>query len=328
LVTASTSPDPETRSRAQRLLLLIERLDFTKQLDAFLSDTEGRLGLSLPGWEPFEDIVGNGPSERALFVEMQRAERDLLQAVFVQNSADRDELVQSRTLRLFNWNQSPVGRRGAGAQPPLGSCAAILLVGATAASDASDTTAQAVARLAQGPPLRTALTSGPYTQQVHKLISTWVLRSTSVHPLVIGHKLNLILMHDLREALPLALAIAIGDPAYGTQAPAYRALAVLAVGKLGGDEHIPLLEPLLANSDMVQQRAIRVGNVKETIIVEVRDVVLATLLRMTGQDLDDYKMFGARPHDQTLFELNTLGFSDPKSREAAITKWREWRTAR
>jgi hypothetical protein len=69
---ASEGPDPETRAAARRLVALIDKSEFNHRLEAFAADTDGKRGLTLPGWKQFTELVGGDAAARALFVDMQR----------------------------------------------------------------------------------------------------------------------------------------------------------------------------------------------------------------------------------------------------------------
>ena len=75
-------PDPERRAAARRLVALIDQSEFHRRLEAFAADTEGRQGLTLPGWDQYQKLVGSDPAARALFVDMQRHEGALISAMF------------------------------------------------------------------------------------------------------------------------------------------------------------------------------------------------------------------------------------------------------
>ncbi len=80
LVAALESPDAEVRFRAKHILSEVVEADFQRRLSAFSADTDGKLGLSLPGWQAFQQLAGSDRPARDLFVEMQQAEAPLLEA--------------------------------------------------------------------------------------------------------------------------------------------------------------------------------------------------------------------------------------------------------
>src|SRR5438445_8663264 len=86
--------------------------------------------------------------------------------------------------------------------------------------------------------------------------------------------------------------------------------ALALLGKIGGKEHIPEVEPFL--QDKTNFGAVRFGNGPQ-ISTQVRDVALATLIQLTGQQMSDYnlpylKMFPAGVNFQIQMSPGMLGF--------------------
>ena len=81
LEAAATHSDREVRYRSQRILGLIREQDLKRRLEAFLSGKEAEGDYPLPGWTRFKKTYGDEAQTRSLFVEMQRAEPDLLRAL-------------------------------------------------------------------------------------------------------------------------------------------------------------------------------------------------------------------------------------------------------
>ena len=98
--------------------------------------------------------------------------------------------------------------------------------------------------------------------------------------------------------------------------------AVLTIGRFGGDSDLKSLEPLLSNSTVCHTW--HNGRLKDVLKIQIRDVVLATLVHMTGQDHKEYGFEYIRKYDTTLFHVYTCGFSEEAKRQAALEKWRTW----
>ena len=72
--------DREIRYRCERILAIVEELDFQRRLAAFAAGrTDGE--DDLPGWTHFRTAFGDDGEARAFFVEMQKAEPGVLKAV-------------------------------------------------------------------------------------------------------------------------------------------------------------------------------------------------------------------------------------------------------
>src|SRR5262249_7596788 len=81
LEAAALHPDREVRYRSQRVLGLIRQHDMQRRLEAFLQGKERADEYPLPGWPRFRQSYGNDSAARALFVEIQRAEPELMKAM-------------------------------------------------------------------------------------------------------------------------------------------------------------------------------------------------------------------------------------------------------
>ena len=314
-------PDPETRAAARRLLALIDQSEFHRRLEAFAADTDGRRGLTLPGWEQYRERVGGDPVARALFVEMQRQEGPLLAAVFGAGARPPDQLWEDRLLRLVQW-PAAVGDRGA--VPPLGRCAAVLFLGTAAETAVSDRGAMLVENMIQRPPIREALAGAGANDAVRRLVSDWIIDCPNKNELILARRLNLASTIDLREALPLALAVAGGDPKYAGVPPSTRAIAVLLVGQFGGREHVGQLEPLLQDTTVCMMVQAQLPG-RPAANVQIRDVALVVMLHLSGQRPADYGYVHARLQPQRMFQLQTLHRENDEQRIAAVAKWHTWR---
>ena len=81
LTVAAADPDAEVRTRARAILATVFETDFRDRLEAFSADFDGSHRRTLPGWEAFSAHFGSGTLARQLFVDMQRAEPDLLESL-------------------------------------------------------------------------------------------------------------------------------------------------------------------------------------------------------------------------------------------------------
>ena len=131
--------------------------------------------------------------------------------------------------------------------------------------------------------------------------------------------------HSLAECLPLALEMLEPKPEYLTLTPAQQMLAILAVGKFGSEENIAALEPLLDDSRECLPRQQINGPGGGLAAVQIRDVALASLLRLTGQEPVAYGFLHARPHPQMLFDVTSLSIDSDERRAQALEQWRAWR---
>jgi HEAT repeat protein len=320
LVAVSNGPDPETRAAARRLIALVDRSDFDRRLRAFAADTDGRLGITLPGWEAFVTLVGDDGRARALFVDMQQAESRLLAQVFSQPVEARDSSWEYRLTRLLHGRVVVDRRQG----PPLGSCATMLFLGALPEPVPSDQAARSVTQLAEAPSVREAVQSDEHRDAVRRLVAAWINNCPNRNDLVLLQRLRLALTYDLAETLPLAVAVA-KDPQYLTVPPTTRVMAILAVGKLGGPADVDHLEPLLEDATVFMPARAGQAVGQPANQVQIRDAALVVMLHLTDQAPQQYGFPAVQPHIPTLFNPATLYMPSDAERDAAIEKWRAWR---
>ena len=57
---------------------------------------------------------------------------------------------------------------------------------------------------------------------------------------------------------------------------------------------------------------------------QVRDVALAAMIHIIGQNPRDYGFTELRPHKDYLYAANTAGFGSEERRNRALRKWALW----
>jgi len=324
LLEAAGSFDPEVRASARRLVLLIDEGDFTRRLEAFAADKNGKKGLTLPGWEAFRTLIGDDPAARNLFVEIQRHEGDLLAQVFDEKKSPLDTRWEQHLARFPLWQTA-----GQTEMLPLGRSAAMLLLATTPQGHVSDLGVTYLVQMIQQPPLREAIRTGPHHNAIRRLLTAWLVHCPNTSEESLKQRLGVASIHELREALPLALAVAHDNPDYLTVHPLTRTVAVLVVGQLGGPEHVENLEPLLADDTVALQtragQGMNPNGPAALFSVQVRDVALVTMLHLTGQNPADYGYVNAVRQPHRLFNLQTLFMENDQQRSAAAEKWQQWK---
>ena len=100
-----------------------------------------------------------------------------------------------------------------------------------------------------------------------------------------------------------------------------RQFAVLTVAKLGDASHFPLLESLLNDHAVCAQQ--RIDQISYQ--TQVRDVALAAMVHIAGQDPRRFGFPRIMPHKDYLITTDSLGFANDKERQAALDKWTKYR---
>ncbi len=315
-------PDPETRWAARRLVTLIDDTEFNRRLAEFADDVDGSRGVTLPGWREFGELVGRDTAARTLFVDMQREEAPLLERKFDAPAGENDVAWEDQVARLI---RARMFSRPGEFTAPLGSCATMLFLGALPDAELTDSGASTLVQLTQLPPIVEALAANRPENAVRRLVSAWVVRCPNRSEQVLEQRLAMMFQYQLADALPLALEMVERGPRFLTLRPPLQVNAILAIGKFGSAADVVTLEPLLDDHTQVVPQPSANGLQGNTYVVQVRDVALATMLHLTGQEPLTYGFLQVRPHPQTTFELTSLGMENDERRAAAAEQWRAWR---
>ncbi|MCC7085263.1 MAG: hypothetical protein IT427_09675 [Pirellulales bacterium] len=340
LLAALSSTDAEVRFRAKRVLEIIVEGDFQRRLKAFAEDVDGRRQLSLPGWNAFKEFVGDDRMARSLFVDMQQAEPLLLDAydhdpqLASQTLAERSQAVQlNASGRLLNRARN-IAIPGMAIQPALGSSLALLWVGGDAAVPVKDDVADRFRLVLTPSELRSAIAAGDERSQLcRKIVGRWIGRD--VGETATYYNLLTALQYDFPEGLQPA----VRTLKKGNAQKNIRYLAALMIGNHGGKEHLPLIEPMLKDSDRLFGGAaqnLRVAAApanpaaakRAVMETQMRDVALVVAIKLRGQDPTKFGFKMLTAADQKQLQIQTaqsrMGFPNDDQRLAAFQKWEEW----
>jgi hypothetical protein len=283
IVLGLRSSDAEVRRRCRRLLHAVVAADFQERLQAFKADAQGRQDHRLPGWERFRRVVGTDAQSRELFVKMFEAEPGLLASGEL-DRATAFEAFEARLTQIQVAMHYPFA--GQSRQPSLGSTAAVFFLASDPAKAPPEQLQQFVRNAAYNGEFHQAITNGPLKAGVRKLFAAWLLAPTGDGMRM--SKLNDAMTLDIKEALPLALECLApqgAGAAPGAMAGAgLKHWSIEAVARLGGQAHAARLVPFL--DDPADCVTAQINNKQVT--VQVRDVALAWLVHLTGQDHKDY----------------------------------------
>jgi hypothetical protein len=315
-------PDPEARASARRLIALLDQSEFERRLTDFAADTDGHRGVSLPGWKEFSALIGADEQARTLFVDMQRHEATLLASVFDDSHQGPAVPTDERVARLV---ENRVTTRRPNPVEPVGSSATMLFIGTLPDAGITEEIERYVAQLAQRPPIAEAIRAAKDKEHnaIRRLTVAWVTKCPNRSVAVVGERLQLIYVLELAEASPLAVSIAT-DFHFRNVGAALRASALLAVARFGSADDVTALESLLEDDDEISNQQMPNGLAMPAATVQIRDVALATMLHLTGQDPKTYGFTGVRGNPLAVFDPSSLGM-DNSQRAAAAKKWREWR---
>jgi hypothetical protein len=316
LIQALEDDDAEVRSRAGQVLAQVVEADFRLRLEAFKNDLEGRQQHTLPCWGRFSQAFGQDKVSRMLFVEMQLSEPALLEALD-SNPKLASELFVMRIQSIRQALQFPP-RDGTGpATISLGTICSLLLVSAADGVTVSDQDAGQLSALFKQSSLQRILHDHVGSVILKKMLGAWIVHNSSS---VLAHQnFDLAFTLDLKEGLDLGLKL-LANEGRG-QPPAIRQDALLAIARFGDHTHIALVEPLLKDADFCSPQQVNDPRQPQS---QIRDVALAVLIHLSGQELKAYGLDHVPPHSPTVFQPGMIAFTDPLMRKAALRKWELW----
>jgi hypothetical protein len=304
-----TSPDPEIKFACKRILSMIEHRARELRYEAFLSASTD---VQPPGgWERFKRVAGEDKPARRLFVDMHRAEWDLLETL----EESPEKMQQKFVQRCTNLVQASQMLRQ---QLSLGSVATILFLAGEDDLNAGDYLGSSIYTFCYQSSFRTAMEGG-YKDSLRKVLGRWVASTTSRLTAYNG------LMMAMRYELPEGLVPAKRILEEAGMSHNYKQYALLAVGKLGVERDVTYLEKYMDDT-MLCATVPRRGETPKY-ATQIGDVALAAAIHLSGQDVKEFGFEHAQKNTQLLFNANTLGFESDEERAEAKRKWREFRAS-
>jgi hypothetical protein len=317
LESAANHPDREVRYRSQRVLGIIRRHDIERRLEAFLSGKEDSEDYPLPGWSRFSKAYGDGPEQRKLFVEMTRADAELMRAI------EENPRRAAETL-VVRVHQAQQAMQFSNQTASLGQVAASLFVAADPDVTVPTITMSALFRECFQPGVREAIDRGSRREVPRKMLGAIIGRSDDS---VAFEAMGVASQFKLREGIVPATRILKNYDVRNGPALAHRALITIA--DLGDASHLPLVDNERLMHDATQVSQLRENGNETTYTIQLRDIALAAAILLSKQDL---KSFFEIPSNQSfsdpqLIFLNArlIGFSSDAKRTEVFAKWEKYK---
>jgi HEAT repeat protein len=309
------SNDREVSFRSRRALDVVREHDFQRRLRAFAAGQDAQETYELPGWAMFRNEVGDGLEARRLFVEMQQAEPQLLQAL----ARSPVKAVEALVDRLEEIQQAPrTGRKTQSVS--LGTVATLLFVSNQDRGESVGLAGQNLSAFYRQDVFAAAIQSGSQREILRKMLGSWIENARSWDGF---HAMLLAMQFDLPQGLAPAKRMLESDAGDPNQA-VYRGFALQTIARFGDESHIPILEPLLEDASPYGGTLAISGKAKYQ--TQIRDIALAALVHLAKQDPKKFGLLRLKPSSTQVFNTNSVAFEDDAKREEAITKWREFRT--
>jgi hypothetical protein len=314
LEAAGKHPDREIRFRSQRILGRIRQLDMQRRLEAFLAGKDEEEGYQLPGWERFRKSFGDQAASRTLFVEMQKADAELLKAL------EEGPLQAAEVLGLRTAQLQEALRFGQQQQASLGQVAATLFVAAEEDVTPSVQTMSLVLNQCFQPGFRDILTNSQHRDMPRKMLGSIIRRSDGQ---VAYAAINVANQLNLPEGIEPAVKV-LNNPPQPHMVPQ----ALMLVTKSGDPAHLPAIEKLLENKTVITRAT--EGNNKVTYELQVRDTALASAILLSKQELRNYfdpQVQQITDIQQIIYNARLIGFPDEETRTKAFDKWAKYKAS-
>ncbi|MCO6456722.1 MAG: hypothetical protein J5I93_15595 [Pirellulaceae bacterium] len=311
-------PDLEIRMRAHQILIRAMQGDFERRMQQFIADVDDQQSHDLPGWDGLKKLLGGEPRTRKLFVEMLKHEAYLLEA-YQDQPEQLGELLSQRVQKL----QTESFNRFDGTQQQIepATVAAVLFLSSDPRAKSNSVIKSMIYSVLNHTFVREAIRSGSHSRQLRHLLERWVVQTEDSSQPYYG--LMLALNYDLQEA---GLELGRRYLAEKNVAPMVLQYSAICVGRFGGQKDLAALEPHLDNKTVCHTWS-NPQLKKDVIKIEIRDIILAMLVHLTGQSHRDYGYNLLEENPQYLFHLHTYGFLEDDEREAAQAKWKTWRAS-
>lgn len=313
LEAAANHPDREVRYRSQRVLGLLRQQDLHRRLETFLSGKETPDDQPLPAWSRFRERYGDDAESRALFVDIQRADPELMKALEDGPRFAADTLTQRAS-------QTPQIVPLSAPHYSLGQIVAALFVVAEEDVRLPAPVLGTLFSQCRQRAFREAVVAGQRRDIPRKMLGTVVSKADD---LAASQAMSVAIDFNLPEGIVPAERI-LKSPAIrrvGNLAP----FALMTVARLGDASHLPLVENLMNDATLVT----RMQDNNTVYEVQLRDEALAAAVLLTKQEIKDY--FNV-PAGQNLaeplnifFNARVLGFSSDAQRAVVFKKWDEYK---
>jgi hypothetical protein len=156
---------------------------------------------------------------------------------------------------------------------------------------------------------------------IRNIIGVWISRDTTSDDASSLYKLQLAAIYQVRQGVDLAGKLLTERRGMLPAGLAQQCVQVLS--KLGDKQQFPLLESLLDDTTVCY--SMRRGN--DAVETQVRDIALATLVEISGQDPREYGFSRLSRTRTASTTPQMLGFSasEESQRQEGIKKWRAYR---
>jgi len=282
-----------------------------------LSGKEDTDEYPLPAWRRFSKAYGDGPEQRKLFVEMTRADAELMRAI----EENPRRAAESLVVRVHQAQQA---MQFSAQMASLGQVAASLFVAAEADVTVPTITLSGLFSQCFQPGVREAIDSGSRREVPRKMLGTIISRTDD---LTAFQAMSVASQFKLPEGIVPATRVLKNYDGRNGAALAQRALMTIA--DLGDASHLPLVDNERLMHDPAQVAQFRENGNETTYTIQLRDIALAAAILLSRQDLTAYFDIPQNQSfkDPQMIFLNPrlIGFASDAKRAEVFAKWEKYK---
>lgn len=306
----------EADIRLKTILTQVRKRLFDDQLDAFLKNPSVEIAQRLPQWDRFQSLCGDQEDALKIYGEILHTERRLFAARLFAPK-DVSVLLENRTAELsrrFNGN--------VGEDFPVASVAAVMLLGSESQTRLIRATSTNISDALDDPRFNQLISEGVHAKTLQAIVESWVVRPgiAAERPLLFA------MQHSLKSGSVVARRIIES----GSSRPDM-ILSLLCLAKLNSTEDLQLIEDLMDNKTVLWPQRGQVVKMRSpdqlpfdtNYKVQTRDVALITAVTLRGLSPEQVGFKDVRESAETLYAIDSIGFSSDEARDKAVTIYRQ-----
>lgn len=305
-------PDPEVRFRCELLLPAATAEDFEARIAAFVADTEGRYEHDLPGWDPFQKLVGSEDEARAFFSQLLRSEPNrLLLSQMDQPAPQLAQQLAARMAELQSLMYPRVMRAGTRRYAPTVEDAATVVLAETLLGEpVTAVRGISSSTLVTHAAFRKAFADKKSRSVLEPLVIHWLdSRTDSAGVISAMNIANSLQLADTSRYIERVLR-APNLPA------ATKASAAAHLARRGGIEHLPKLAGLFNDDSVVRRNP----NQED---IQLRDVGLAMSLLLAGKNPTEVGFIAQSSAANRKYYYWNYRFPSDDARQQAFNQWKQ-----
>lgn len=311
------SPDKETADRCAQLLASLGENDRLARIDRFEKADPGTDAADLPFWKLFCDAVGDTKPSRRDFARLMRVHREELERL----QADGRKLSDSHVNRLWDFakrsakfdpNAATLSLEGVEADD----LCILFLIGCDPRTP-DNPKLYKMEFVLWDPLFLRGVTDPKGSPTMRKLFARWSRTQTNYRLLM--ETLRTMRKHQMPECFETGMAIYAREK---KGKAVFAALGLFTAGLAATRHQQKVFRDLLADSTLVGEPDFPLDGGNVRMRIEMRDIALAALIRLDGQEYREYGIPAFRIIDlKQPYEFHHFGYENDDQRTSTRKLW-------